>query len=46
MPFDNERGKGDRKHIREAESAYTFESIERLIEDFMLAVRTCQARDI
>jgi hypothetical protein len=44
--FDNERGKGDHKHIREAESAWEFESIERLMEDFMQAVRACQAGEI
>jgi hypothetical protein len=44
--FDNERGKGDHKHIREVESAYEFESIERLMEDFMQAVRACQAGEI
>lgn len=43
--FDNERGKGDHKHIREVESAYAFESIEKLIEDFMTAVRTIQAEE-
>lgn len=37
--FDNERGKGDHKHIREVESKYVFESIEKLTEDFMDAVR-------
>jgi len=37
--FDNERGKGDHKHIREIESAYAFESIGKLTEDFMDAVR-------
>ena len=32
--FDNERGKGDHKHIREVESRYSFESIEKLMADF------------
>ena len=31
--FDNERGKGDHKHIRDVESSYTFESIEKLTVD-------------
>lgn len=43
--FDNERGKGDHKHIREIESAYAFESIEKLTEDFLAAVRDIQARE-
>ncbi len=37
--FDNERGKGDHKHIREVEIPYRFRSPERLIEDFWAAVR-------
>jgi hypothetical protein len=37
--FDNERGKGDHKHIGEIESSYVFESIEKLTEDFMVEVR-------
>ena len=32
--FDNERGKGDHKHIMEVESPYEFESIEKLTADF------------
>lgn len=41
--FDNERGKGDHKHIREVETPYVFESIERLTEDFLAAVRAIRA---
>jgi Family of unknown function (DUF6516) len=37
--FDNERGKGDHKHIREVETPYVFEGPERLIADFLEAVR-------
>jgi hypothetical protein len=36
--FDNERGKGDRCHVRGAERGYTFVSVEQLIEDFIAAV--------
>jgi hypothetical protein len=36
--FDNERGKGDHKHIGDVEGAYRFESPEQLIEDFKAAV--------
>ena len=43
--FDNERGKGDHKHIREVESSYTFESIEKLVEDFMAAVRVVREEE-
>ena len=37
--FDNEREKGDHKHIGEVESAYVFESIEKLTADFMAEVK-------
>lgn len=32
--YDNERGKGDHRHIGDVEEAYRFLSIERLLEDF------------
>ena len=37
--FDNERGKGDHKHIREVESSYTFEGVEKLTADFLNEVK-------
>ena len=37
--FDNERGKGDHKHIGEVESSYAFESIEKLTVDFLGEVK-------
>jgi hypothetical protein len=37
--FDNERGKGDHKHIMEVESSYEFTTPEKLIEEFQAAVR-------
>ena len=40
--YDNERGKGDHKHIGEVESAYRFEGPEALIEDFKAAVRAAR----
>ena len=43
--FDNERGKGDHKHIREAETSYTFTTPEALVADFLAAVRAIQAED-
>lgn len=42
--FDNERGKGDHKHVCGVESAYRFAGPEKLIEDFKIAVR--EARKI
>ena len=38
--FDNERGKGDHKHIREVETSYEFLGPERLIADFIAAIET------
>jgi len=32
--YDNERGKGDHRHIGEDEQEYTFTSVEQLLEDF------------
>lgn len=37
--YDNERGKGDHRHYDEREESYRFESIERLIADFLADVR-------
>ncbi len=37
--FDNERGKGDHKHIREVETSYEFTTPDKLIADFEAAVR-------
>jgi hypothetical protein len=38
--YDNERGKGDHRHIMDREEAYAFVSEEQLIADFMTDVRT------
>jgi Family of unknown function (DUF6516) len=32
--YDNERGKGDHRHIAETEEPYTFSTLRKLIEDF------------
>ena len=32
--YDNERGKGDRRHIGEREEEYCFGTLEELLEDF------------
>jgi hypothetical protein len=37
--YDNERGKGDHRHIQGVETAYTFSSVEQLIADFWADVR-------
>lgn len=33
--YDNERGKGDHKHISDREAAYEFVSVDTLINDFL-----------
>ena len=32
--YDNERGKGDHRHIGEREESYVFSTVEQLLEDF------------
>lgn len=32
--YDNERGKGDHRHVNEMEMPYAFVSITRLLDDF------------
>jgi len=36
--YDNERGKGDHRHVGEQEFGYVFTSVEQLLEDFRLDV--------
>lgn len=33
--FDNERGKGDHKHVGDVQSSYLFAGVDRLIDDFL-----------
>jgi hypothetical protein len=37
--YDNERGKGDHKHIGKAESLYAFVDVDTLVADFIADVR-------
>jgi Family of unknown function (DUF6516) len=37
--YDNERGKGDHKHIRGAQAPYTFKDVPTLIRDFLQDVQ-------
>lgn len=32
--YDNERGKGDHRHLEDREEPYAFVSLERLLDDF------------
>ncbi len=38
--YDNERGKGDHRHVNNTEEAYRFVSISRLLDDFQHDVET------
>jgi hypothetical protein len=37
--YDNERGKGDHRHVQGAETAYRFTTVEQLMSDFWSDVR-------
>lgn len=37
--YDNERGKGDHKHIGDKQFPYVFASIDQLVDDFMTDVK-------
>jgi hypothetical protein len=37
--YDNERGKGDHRHLQGVESAYSFTTVEKLVADFWLDVQ-------
>lgn len=37
--YDNERGKGDHRHVEDREERYAFSSVEQLVADFMADVR-------
>lgn len=32
--YDNERGKGDHRHVADSEESYTFSTLCKLVEDF------------
>lgn len=36
--YDNERGKGDHKHLGDKETRYRFVSVEKLVADFLADV--------
>lgn len=42
--YDNERGKGDHKHLEEAQTAYRFTTVEALVADFLADVATARRR--
>ena len=42
--YDNERGKGDHRHIQGVETAYKFTSVEQLMTDFWADVRRLRGK--
>jgi hypothetical protein len=44
--FDNERGKGDHKHVQGAETDYTFVSLRQLLSDFRAEVERVKGTGI
>ena len=40
--YDNERGKGDHRHIDGIEEPYQFESVKKLAQDFYAAIKQCR----
>jgi hypothetical protein len=42
--YDNERGKADHKHFRDEQAPYRFETVEKLIADFLSDVRTLREK--
>ena len=38
--YDNERGKGDHRHLRGVETPYAFSGVEQLVADFWSDVHT------
>jgi|SRR3954454_1327041 hypothetical protein len=44
--YDNERGKGDHKHLKGEELPYLFVSIERLLDDFAADVEAVRGEPI
>jgi len=41
--YDNERGKGDHKHIKGAEVPYAYRDVPTLIRDFLHAIEEAES---
>ena len=39
VSYDNERGKGDHRHLGDLEEPYTFTTVEQMVADFLADVR-------
>lgn len=44
--YDNERGKGDHKHIGQREMRYRFVSVEQLVADFLADIDSVQQDEL
>lgn len=44
VAYDNERGKGDHRHVKGMEMAYRFSSVEQLMADFWSDVMALRGR--
>jgi hypothetical protein len=42
--YDNERGRGDHRHVGDREEPYAFSSIERLLAEFTAEVEALRGR--
>jgi hypothetical protein len=42
--YDNERGKGDHRHLGQSERPYEFEGWEKLIDDFLAEVAALRGK--
>ena len=42
MSYDNERGKGDHKHLMDVEKRYKFTTPEKLVADFLADIERIQ----
>jgi Family of unknown function (DUF6516) len=42
--YDNERGKGDHRHVGKKEEPYLFRNIEKLVADFMADVKHIRSK--
>lgn len=45
VAYDNERGKGDHRHQDGMETAYGFESVDKLLADFEAGVAALRAKE-
>ncbi len=42
--YDNERGKGDDRHVGDTEKPYLFQSVEKLVKDFLADIKSIRSK--